>query len=139
MSSTDSKVHTKSQDPKEKHGVDDNGGGGDDGINTDQPPQNRRTNMMVPMTREQYEVQQSQIKEVYDPLSGRTRLVRGDGEIIERIVSRQTHQQINQQATRGDGSAFARSIFHQAAGGGRRWWWWWYIQYPIYQLRMQVN
>lgn len=69
---------------------------------------------MVPMTREEYEKQQLQIREVYDPLSGRTRLVRGDGEILEQIVSRQTHKQINQQATRGDGSSFARSIFHEA-------------------------
>ena len=42
---------------------------------------------MVPMTREQYEAEQSKVREVYDPESGRTRLVRGSGEIIERIVA----------------------------------------------------
>lgn len=66
---------------------------------------------MVPMTREEYEAEQSQIREVYDPESGRTRLVRGRGEIIERIVSREMHQSINQQATRGDGASFSRTIY----------------------------
>jgi hypothetical protein len=65
---------------------------------------------MVPMTREQYEAEQSKVREVYDPDSGRMRLVRGSGEIIERIVSREAHQQINRQATRGDGESFSRSV-----------------------------
>ena len=82
--------------------------------------QQQQRRVMVPMTREEYEKKQSEIREVYDPLSGRTRLVRGDGEIIERIVSRNAHQQINQQATRGDGSSFARSIFQQANNSHRR-------------------
>jgi hypothetical protein len=69
---------------------------------------------MVPMSREQYEAQQSQIREVYDPESGRYRLVRGTGEIIERIVSRADHAAINQRATQGDGSSFARSIYQAA-------------------------
>jgi hypothetical protein len=66
---------------------------------------------MVPMSREQYEAEQSIIREVYDEESGRYRLVRGSGEIIERIVSRSAHQQINQTATRGDGSSFSRSVY----------------------------
>jgi hypothetical protein len=69
---------------------------------------------MVPMSREQYEAQQSQIREVYDPESGRHRLVRGAGEIIERIVSRADHAAINKQATQGDGSSFARTIYQAA-------------------------
>jgi hypothetical protein len=69
---------------------------------------------MVPMSREQYEAQQSQIREVYDPESGRYRLVRGTGEIIERIVSRADHAAINKQATQGDGSSFARSVYQAA-------------------------
>jgi hypothetical protein len=69
---------------------------------------------MVPMSREQYEAQQSQIREVYDPESGRNRLVRGTGEIIERIVSRADHAAINKQATQGDGSSFARSVYQAA-------------------------
>lgn len=70
---------------------------------------------MMPMSREEYEAEQSQIREVYDPESGRTRLVRGRGEIIERIVSRETHQTINQQATRGDGASFSRTIYRAAS------------------------
>lgn len=65
--------------------------------------------MMVPMSKEEYEKEQSKIRQVYDPESGRYRMVRGSGEIIESIVSRADHQRINQQATRGDGASFARS------------------------------
>lgn len=71
-----------------------------------------KTNSMIPMTREQYEAQQSIIREVYDPQSGRTRLVKGTGEIIERIVSRSDHLRINKVATQGDGLSFSRSIMH---------------------------
>lgn len=70
---------------------------------------------MAPMSRQQYEAEQSKIREVYDPESGRYRLVRGSGEIIERIVSRDTHQRINRGATRGDGASFSKSIFHAAS------------------------
>ena len=73
-----------------------------------------KLNRMVPMSREQYEAQQSQIREVYDPESGRYRLVRGTGEIIERIVSRADHASINKQATQEDGSSFARSVYQAA-------------------------
>ena len=66
---------------------------------------------MVPMSKEQYEAERSKIREVYDPESGRYRLVRGTGEIIERIVSRDDHQRINQTATRGDGASFSRSVY----------------------------
>ena len=69
--------------------------------------------MMMPMSREEYQAKQSIVREVYDPETGRTRLVRGDGEIIERIVSRDEHAAINRQATRGDGASFVRGI-HQA-------------------------
>jgi hypothetical protein len=71
----------------------------------------QRAKSMVPMTREQYEAQKSVIREVYDEETRRTRLVRGTGEIIERIVSRSDHELINQQATRGDGSSYTRHIF----------------------------
>ena len=65
---------------------------------------------MVPMTRDEYEAQRSIIREVYDPESGRTRLVRGTGEIIERIVSREEHGRINRLATACDGRSFATSL-----------------------------
>jgi Nuclear RNA-splicing-associated protein len=66
---------------------------------------------MVPMSREEFEKEQSVVREVYDDESGRWRLVRGSGEIIERIVSRDDHLRINQRATRGDGSSFSKHIF----------------------------
>lgn len=74
-------------------------------------PAARRAMMMVPMSREQYQAEQSKVREVYDEESGRYRLVRGSGEIIERIVSRSAHQEINRTATRGDGSSFSRSVY----------------------------
>lgn len=72
--------------------------------------------VMVPMSKAEYEKQQSQpIRQVYDPESGRYRLVRGTGEIVESIVSRADHQRINRQATRGDGTSFTRSTLAVAA------------------------
>ena len=67
-----------------------------------------------PMTQAQYLQLQSQIREVVDPATGRVRLVRGTGEIIERIVSRNEHQNLNALATRGDGDGFARDVARQA-------------------------
>jgi hypothetical protein len=66
---------------------------------------------MVPMSKEEYDKEQSKIREVYDPLSGRVRLVRGSGEIVERIVSSTAHRQINSLATSGDGYAFSKGIY----------------------------
>lgn len=83
----------------------------------DDPERFERAQRMVPMTREQYEQQQSVIREVYDAETGRYRLVRGTGEIIERIVSKDAHAAINRQATLGDGASFARSVYRTA---GRR-------------------
>lgn len=34
------------------------------------------------------------------------RLIKGDGEILEEIVSRERHKEINKQATKGDGEYF---------------------------------
>lgn len=67
------------------------------------------------MTQAQYLSLQSQIREVIDPHTGRTRYVRGTGEIIERIVSRQTHSQLNKCATMGDGSGYAKEVMKAAA------------------------
>ena len=66
---------------------------------------------MIPMSKEEYDKEQSKVREVYDPLSGRVRLVKGSGEIIERIVSSATHRQINSLATSGDGYAFSKGIY----------------------------
>lgn len=77
-------------------------------------PDATKRRVMVPMTKEQYEAEQSKVRQVYDPESGRYRLVRGSGEIIESIVSREDHLRINQQATRGDGASFSRSTMYAA-------------------------
>eukprot|EP00804_Cyclotella_cryptica_P007569 CCRYP_010648-RA/>CCRYP_010648-RA protein AED:0.45 eAED:0.45 QI:0/-1/0/1/-1/1/1/0/248 len=68
-----------------------------------------------PMTQQQYLELQSQIREVLDPHTGRTRWMRGTGEIVERIVSREEHSRLNQSATLGDGRGFARDIARVAA------------------------
>jgi hypothetical protein len=68
------------------------------------------------MTREQHEIQRAQVREVWDGTSGRMRLVRGDGEILERIVPRSVHSLINRGATAGDGRYFANQVLSRAAG-----------------------
>ena len=97
--------------------------------NLKQPPQQQQTHeetirndkvakgkKMIPMSKEQYDAQQSVVREVFDEETGRCRLVRGSGEIIERIVMNRTeHRQINRMATLGDGQSFARSITSVAA------------------------
>lgn len=70
---------------------------------------------MVPMTKEEYERQQNTIKEVFDEQSGRYRLIRGTGEIIERIVSKDDHQRINKNATKYDGISFSKHISKEAS------------------------
>ncbi|KTG43882.1 hypothetical protein cypCar_00012189 [Cyprinus carpio] len=60
-----------------------------------------------PMTKEEYEARQSVIRRVLDPETGRTR---GDGEILEEIVSKERHKEINKKATKGDGDAFQNRL-----------------------------
>lgn len=67
-----------------------------------------RARAMAPMTKEEWEKRQSVIRRVYDEETGRHRLIKGDGEILEEIVSREQHREINRQATKGD-SAFFQS------------------------------
>ncbi|KAL7839456.1 hypothetical protein SRHO_G00261140 [Serrasalmus rhombeus] len=63
-----------------------------------------------PMTKEEYEARQSVIRRVLDPATGRTRLIRGDGEVLEEIVSKERHKEINKQSTKEDGSAFQKRL-----------------------------
>ncbi|EDV22645.1 uncharacterized protein TRIADDRAFT_59110 [Trichoplax adhaerens] len=49
----------------------------------------------APMTKEEWDKQQSVIRRVYDPETGRNRLIKGSGEILEEIVSKEQHQRIN--------------------------------------------
>ncbi len=62
----------------------------------------------APMTREQWLAEQARVREEYDPDTGRMRLVRGSGEIIERVVSKDRHAAINKLSTIMDGRAFQR-------------------------------
>ncbi|KAG5895375.1 hypothetical protein JTB14_029598 [Gonioctena quinquepunctata] len=68
---------------------------------------------MVPMSKEEWEKKRSVITRVYDESTGRHRLVKGDGEIVEEIVSRDRHKAINQQATKGDGEFFQNKLRHK--------------------------
>lgn len=56
-----------------------------------------------PATKQEYEAEQRKIRDVYDPKTGRVRKVRGEGEIIEDIVSAKEQQRILHLATRWDG------------------------------------
>jgi len=65
---------------------------------------------MRPMTQAEWEAQQSVVRRVVDKETGRSRLVKGDGEILEEIVSRKQHLAINKKATLGDGLAFQEKL-----------------------------
>ncbi|XP_055535504.1 ADP-ribosylation factor-like protein 6-interacting protein 4 [Wyeomyia smithii] len=66
------------------------------------------TKARAPETKEQYEARQSVLRRIVDPETGRTRLIKGDGEIVEECVSRERHQEINRLATANDGAEFQR-------------------------------
>nr|XP_039263433.1 ADP-ribosylation factor-like protein 6-interacting protein 4 [Styela clava] len=65
---------------------------------------------MCPMTKEEWEKQQSVVRRVYDEETGRSRLIKGDGEVLEEIVSKSRHQEINRKATMGDGMSFQSKL-----------------------------
>lgn len=94
-------------------------------VEQETPPQadadvrRERAKRMAPMSKAEYDKQHAEIREVYDEESGRYRLMRGTGEIIERIVSRSDHEAINRTATRGDGSSFARNVYNAASTSRR--------------------
>ena len=60
----------------------------------------------APETPQEYEKRQSQMRREVDPVTGRTRLIKGDSEILEEIVTRDRHMEINKNATQGDGRYF---------------------------------
>uniref|UniRef100_A0A4W5S1M2 ADP-ribosylation factor-like protein 6-interacting protein 4 n=1 Tax=Hucho hucho TaxID=62062 RepID=A0A4W5S1M2_9TELE len=73
--------------------------------------QKARLSTQRPLTKEEYEAKQSVIRRVVDPETGCTRytnLIRGEGEIIEEIVSKERHR--DQQATKGDGNSFQKKL-----------------------------
>ncbi|XP_053605170.1 ADP-ribosylation factor-like protein 6-interacting protein 4 [Plodia interpunctella] len=72
-----------------------------------------KSKAMAPMTKEEWEQKQSVVRRVLDEDTGRYRLIKGDGEVLEEIVSRDRHKQINKQATRADGEFFQASTIHK--------------------------
>ncbi|XP_078277818.1 ADP-ribosylation factor-like protein 6-interacting protein 4 [Rhinoraja longicauda] len=68
--------------------------------------QTARIQAMRPMTKEEWDARQSIIRRVVDPESGRERLIKGDGEILEEIVTKDRHKEINKHVSRGDGFTF---------------------------------
>ncbi|XP_045449163.1 ADP-ribosylation factor-like protein 6-interacting protein 4 [Melitaea cinxia] len=72
-----------------------------------------RSKAMAPMTKEEWEKRQSVIRRVQDEETGRYRLIKGDGEVLEEIVSRDRHLQINRRATMADGDFFQSQTIHK--------------------------
>lgn len=73
-----------------------------------------------PETREEYEKRQSVIRKVVDPETSRTRLIKGDGEILEEIVSRDRHLEINRQATQTDGQVYQNKTIGWAINSDKK-------------------
>ncbi|KAG2175766.1 hypothetical protein INT44_000244 [Umbelopsis vinacea] len=61
---------------------------------------------MVPQTKAEHEKEQNVVRKVVDPLTGRTRLIKGSGEIIEEVVSKDKQKEINRMATLNDGLSY---------------------------------
>ncbi len=47
---------------------------------------------------------------MFDAETQRWRLIKGTGEVLEEIVSKQRHEAINKASTAGDGAAYARAL-----------------------------
>lgn len=60
----------------------------------------------APETPEEFQRRQNQMRREVDPVTGRIRLIKGDSEILEEIVSKDRHREINKQATSGDGAYY---------------------------------
>nr|CAD7442225.1 unnamed protein product [Timema bartmani] len=69
-----------------------------------------RAKSMAPMTKEEWDKRQNVVRRVVDKETGRSRLIKGDGEVLEEIVSKKQHREINRLATKGDGEFFQKII-----------------------------
>ncbi|ESO01246.1 hypothetical protein HELRODRAFT_192268 [Helobdella robusta] len=65
--------------------------------------------MKTPMTKEEWDKEQKKLKRIYDPETGRNRLIRGSGEVMEEIVSKKRQKEINKNATTNDGQFYLKS------------------------------
>lgn len=110
--------HEASQDrgskssSRKKHDVVENGSASI-GPSIDLMTSNQST--MTPMTREEWEKQESVVRRVYDQESGRHRLIKGSGEVLEECVSRDRHRAINKAATQNDGEFFQSNVKSRAS------------------------
>jgi len=68
----------------------------------------------APMTKAEWEKQQSELRWIVDPETGRKRLIRGSGEIMEEIVSKERHRAINKDATAADGHYYQTQSLNMA-------------------------
>ncbi|KAI8835419.1 nuclear RNA-splicing-associated protein-domain-containing protein [Chytriomyces cf. hyalinus JEL632] len=71
----------------------------------------RKSSVMAPQRPEEHVAEMNKLRRELDPMTGRIRLIKGTGEVVEEIVTKKQHVEINQQATRGDGAAYS-SILH---------------------------
>ncbi|XP_030756411.1 ADP-ribosylation factor-like protein 6-interacting protein 4 [Sitophilus oryzae] len=69
-----------------------------------------KSKTMAPMRKEDWEKQQNVVRRVFCEDTGRYRLIKGDGEVLEEIVSKDKHIEINKQATKGDGEYFQKKL-----------------------------
>ncbi|KAF6202279.1 hypothetical protein GE061_004677, partial [Apolygus lucorum] len=79
-------------------------------VPSDLPKAEEERPKMAPMTKEEWDKRQSVVRRVYDETTGRHRLIKGDGEVLEEIVSRDRHKEINRLATAGDGAYFQSKL-----------------------------
>jgi len=74
------------------------------------PRQGPKMRTMTPMTKEQWEKEQNVVRRVFDEDTGRERLIKGDGEVVEECVSKSKQKKINKAATKADGNAYAKRM-----------------------------
>ncbi|KAG5673469.1 hypothetical protein PVAND_003514 [Polypedilum vanderplanki] len=77
------------------------------------------TNHNAPETKEAYEKRQNIVRRVVDEETGRVRLIKGDGEILEEIVSKERHREINKNATKSDGMNYSNKMLGWAKNNSK--------------------
>lgn len=95
-----------SQRPNSEKGKDDD--------NYEIPVELMNSKSHAPETPSEYEKRQKQLRREVDPVTGRTRLIRGTGEVLEEIVSKKRHNTINKEATYNDGQYFEENTLRKA-------------------------
>ena len=73
------------------------------------PPAAKKVMGMI--SKEDYEKNANRLHEEWDPERGTWRLIRGDGEIVERCVSKQAQEALRRMATKNSGWAGDRANY----------------------------